>query len=334
MSHFRLLNERSVEKGLLALFTELAQNGTLNSLTELAARHQSERNGKVHLDGFNLLAPSGSVKPYTWFLPRPKVHAAEVLRLYEEVADQPTHELKSVGEIVGHLYPRTSDERKMVSKLSDDDQWLSPALLLAAAAQYVGAEVVEFTRSSVRMRLGTGVVNVAPTGCWSNARKRTVIHTVAPADAISPITYFPDTVTDNPVLRALYELADGSDARYAVTVAAHALTEGVINKAYLLKIARLDGDLAMKAKGVKRDPEKARLALLAADEILQKAVYDILPELFAAAVPNLLSYRGLQAIIGAPTDFRQGRLIKEETLASWRIKFQAAYQGIVNDSNV
>lgn len=328
MSYFRLLDERSVERALQALLIDLARGKSLKDLPNLVAA-KALRKESVELESFNLFSAGGSIKPYTWFLPKPKLSVAELLRVYERVADQPTHRLDPVGELAGHTYPRDSEGRRLFARFRADDQWLSPALLLAASAQYLHAEVESRTHNSVRMRFATGIIDISPEGCWSNTRRARVPQS-KPCDAAAPMTLFPAITTRNPVLRALHEMADGSTAGLALTVAAHALNEGTLSESHLTKLARLEGAAADKALREYGNPELALKALGYCDEILENDSTELVSMLFEVATPHLISYRDLQTLIGSPTQTRVGRKIKKATRAKWRQHLHDLYEDTFN----
>lgn len=320
VSYFRLLNERAVEKGLLALLSELNSEGLLDKLPEQATL-AAQTPGKVRLDGVNLFASYGAVKPYTWLIPKPKLSITEAMRIYETVANQPISGLEPVGVRASHVFHRGSEERRMLAKFTLPTMWLSPALLLAASYQYLGAEIEAYTDNTVRMRFGTGLIEVTKKGCFSN-QHRTVIEQPETTEWDNNAICFPPITVEHPTLRALAALAIETAALPALTIAAHALEEGVMSKSFFNKLAKLEGPLVEKVRHHKRDLQKASAALDNCIEILEGAVYDIIPELYEAAVPELMSYRRLQSIVGAPTQVKEGRQIRPETLASWRIKFE------------
>jgi hypothetical protein len=314
VSYYRLLNERSVEKALTSLFSDLARSGTLDSIPDKVA---AQNHAKMELSGFHLFTQGGSVKPYTWFLHKPKISILDALRIYESVAANPITELDTAGNLAGHIYPRTSDDRKMFSKFTGLSNWLSPALLFAACSQYLGVEIESASNNSVSMRLGNGMIQISPKGIWSNTR-RSIVASQPDESPDKVITYFPAIATTNPVVKALWELCDGSASQYAVTTIAHALDEGVLNKSVLVRIGKLDHPLIAKARAGGRDRQRAAQALGHCDNILDSAVEDLVGSLYDAAVPDLMCRKTLQSRIPAPTQIERGRIIREDTIEAWR----------------
>ena len=320
VSYFRLLNERSVERALTALFIELRQADLMEQLPELALE-EAKKPGKVRLDGFNLLSAYGNVKPYTWLITKPKLSIPEAIRIYESAATQPLSGLDSVGSRVSHIHHRNSDERRMLERFSLPSQWKQPMLLLAASYLYLGAELESYTDETVCMRLGPALIEVTSKGCYSNQHRSVIQHAESVSNLGSAI-YFPSITVDHPALRALAALSIDTSTLPALTIAAHALEEGIVSKSFFNKLAKLEGPIIDKARHQKRDLQKASAALNNCLEIMNHGVYDIIPELFEAAVPDLMSYRKLQSIVGAPTQVKEGRQIRQETLVSWRIRFE------------
>ena len=322
MQYFRLLNQRALEKALLDLLTELARAKTLDSLPDLA-RSKLEDKRMVEFDGFDLFMPGAFIKPYQWFLSKPAVSITEALKIYERAVMQMGAGHETCGQTLGTIYARGKDERKQFDKLADGQRW-SAFALFAACVQYLGTERFGDNQHKVYLRLGSGVVGFSNDGVWSNRMAREVRFPDNDMDLLfgAPITVFPHTQSSNSVLKALYELAGESNSRYAVTVAAHALQEGFVSEAFFNRIAKLDHELVAKARYVKRDPEKAAAALDRCLDLLGMGIYDIVPHLFEEAVPDLISYRKLQAIVGPPTRGKEGRRIREETLMNWQMKLE------------
>lgn len=313
MSYFRLLNEHSVEKALRSLFSDLAHRGALHHLTTTVMEQSP---AIVELPGFDLFTSSGSVKPYTWFLPKPKVTVVDTLRIYEQIAFNSIASIETAGSLAGAIYPRNSEERKAFLKFNSPSQWLSPALMFAAAAQWHGVDIESKTSNGVRMRLGNGVIDINRRGFWSNIRRSFVVSEVEDDNPDNVVTYFPPKRTSQPVLKALFELCDGYASQMAVTALAHAVDEAVIGRSVLGKIGALEHPLThIEVK----DREKAALALAQCDEILDSALEDVVKELYDAAIPNLVSRRQMQSRIPAPSGFKSSRKIRDNTLREWRV---------------
>jgi hypothetical protein len=329
---FRLVKLKAVEKGLLALFTDLARNKQLEEFRDLAAE-LALAPVKVEHEGFNLFAGYGSVRPYTWFFPKPRVNIVEAVRLYEKIAVNAQVGLDSVGELVSRIYPRNSDTRNLLANFWHRDQWLSPALLFAVCLQHLGPEVEAYGDDRVRMRLGPALIDIQPNGIWSNAQRKRIDPELEDADISMggfPATTFPAITSDNPVLRALSRMVDGGPLQAAVTLAAHALKEDVISKSFLNKLAKLEGEVVQKARYTRRTVEGASTALNECLQLLESQTTNMIPHLYEAAVPRLMSYKSLQRIIGSVSDIKPGRVIREQTLNNWRIKFQDAFEEVLD----
>jgi hypothetical protein len=325
--YFKLLSERAVERATQALFNALSRDKLLDEFSERCKGYALDKSTQV-MPGFNLFQ-QGSNRPLSWFLPKVKTSTVELLRIYERVASQSLSGIDTVAEIASHLYPRSSDERKLFMRFAHPDLWLSPALLFAAVAQYAGAEVEELHESSVRMRLGTGHIMIDRTGIWSNTRSAMMEF---PEDSATgaPATTFPSIATNHPVVRSMYDYSEDYGMPHVATVVALALDEELLPKSFLTKLGRLEGSVIEKSKHSKHDPQKSARALDNCMEILDQAVYDVVPELFAVAVPDLMSFRRLQSIVGAPSQVRQNRKIKDETIENWRSKLRAVHQELAD----
>ena len=322
MPYYRLLNERSVEKALTSLLSFAGRQGTLDDLPDMVKQQNVVR---VKLGGFNLFM-GDRVRPYTWFLPKVKVGIAEALRMYEDIACNPALKLDTAGNLASHLYPRDSAERKLFTRFSTHEEWLSPALLFAACCQHLGVEIENAGSDSVALRLGNGMIQVSPRGMWSNSRRTFIDNPDKDFNTSNVITYFPPIETGNTVLKALWELADGTMEQYAVTATAHAIEEGSYQRSNLLKIARLEHPIVDKIRKGFRDPVKASAALCNCDKILDDATEDVLEYLYDAAVPDLMSRKMMQSRIPAPTQIKEGRIIREETIESWRAWLHEYYE--------
>lgn len=318
MSYFRLINERSVKRALQDVVKEIALQGNAHKYDEVLARNTKERKHQ-RFDGFNLFMSVGMAQPYKWFLAKPKVQIAEFLRVYETLAEYPLTQYDTPAEICARIYPKDSHERNIILKFKRPDQWLSPALLLAASAQHLGVEGTTLLEDGgVRMYLGDKILSVTPQGVFNNARHQDISFG-DDFDAKNPITTFPQSSSDNPTLRTLYELSDFGERRYAVTLASLALDEQIINKAWLVK------EITPMMRQAQDETGLSLRALQECDEILESGHEDLVTDLFAAAVPDLISYKALQLIVGAPGHIKPGRHFSKKTLRGWRQKLHEAY---------
>ena len=312
MSHFRLLNKASVERAATALFTDLNKSGYLAQLPA-SIEHDTMQTVRmpVYMLGFSLFDSHRISKSYTWFVPKPSVGAAELLRIYEKASVQPLYNTESVGEIVGKAFHRTSPERRMLAKFSTPDAWKSPILFLMAAALHIGGEPTERG-----VDLDGVLMAVEEDGVWSPRRGETVRLFPKAFDEETPITSFPTITTRNKVLTTLAALAYGHPAGPAVNVLTHALNESVLSEETLTQWGRLEGlageVLRANAAG------KASDALNAVQSMLMDADHTFhLDDLFKVAVPDLISHRDLQAITGSPAKWSEGRVLGKRTAQAW-----------------
>lgn len=328
VSYFRLLSPTSVERALSDLLVNLAKAGQLKRLPEMAEGLDYK---PLEIEGFDLFTQSGFVKPYRWFLTKPNVNIAQFLRVYDKVADYPLLELDAVGVTVSKIYQRNSPERAILARFTKPDQWLSPSMLLAACAQHMGAELISKTSNSVQLRLGPGFIRVSPLGCWSNSRSQVIPAVTPDRTPDKVITTFPNVKTTHPVLKALWQLADESDYRYAVTTAAHAMNENIINNRFLQEVVRFKAPLAKKALDSVRNPVAAHAALEQCESILNAPEFSTMSFqcLYSAAVPMLMSYRQLQSIIGAPSQVSLNRKINPKTIEAWKTRLRETYEDLV-----
>jgi hypothetical protein len=320
----RLLNRASATRALKDFLSALDAGSDLpnfrNRVTELSATRN-----RVHFGPFNLF----QFNAYEWFLPKPTVGIAEYLAIYESYVSQDLGWTEGHWESAARIYRGNSAAKKLL-RAKHVEEWMSPAMILAAAAQHLGGEVEDSGPAMAQVRLGNGLLGVAPTGCWSNKLGRMIPVAVPAFDLDCPATSFGGVVVVNPVLEAIMEASHnflGWKYRMVGTTLGLALQEEIIDPAWLRTMV-FNGD---PPKAPKRDLSGAESAAAECLAILEAVDGDVVINLWDAAVPNLMSSRDFRVTFGDPKQSNPTRKIKRTTIIKWRGVIESALEEIMKN---
>lgn len=332
MRSSNLINESSVTRALQDILQGLNEAGLLPKMLELVGSSTRQMPSRLFPE-FGLLTPHRKYPPYQWFLPKPRVSVQEFLRIYDEFADAVHRDIENPADVAARIYARHSRSSHLLKHFSDSSQWLAAGHTLLAAALWLGAEQEEDKQGLVRMRLGPGLLEVAPYGVWSNAQKKTLTAWHTPESYSWPLVSFPATSSSNPILLAVATLSENLDPVLlrAANLIAIALKEEVVNRGFL-RVA-LDKQAAKILTTSRRTPDKveaATAALQQCTELLEQAQEDLLSELYAAAVPRLIPAAKFRSLFGSASQADPLREVKASTRDRWREKLEHEFNRIVD----
>lgn len=307
-----LIDQVSADKALRDFLGALGTGSALQRFLERCRALHGTRE-RTHFPAFNLFLGD----TYKWFVYRPAVGVAEFLQVYEQFADRPLGAVENPGEIACRVYKGNSRAaHRTLTYLKHDDQWMSPARILAAAALWLGGEVEANDRDTVRIRLGVGLIEVGRNGCWSNVRRQTHIAHCGAFDQDWPATSFPNVSVADPILQALQEACVEMDHRmqYVGTTLALALNEEIIDRAWLRERVYT----GQPASGPTHQMQAAERAAVECTRILEQIDGDVLRNLYDSAVPNLMSSQQFRSQFGSQCTGRAERVPRPATVQRWQ----------------
>lgn len=321
--YLSLIDEKVLKRALLVMLKGLFKDGKLARFNRTVQAYDSGSMpvGTARFPGFDLFTPDRSGAPYTWLLTKPNVDIATFLKIYEEFANRSLGDIRNPAKVASKIYGPHSESIKLFKGDRHESLWLSPAILLAAAAQHLGAEVESKGVGSVCLRLGPCMIEVTPRGCWSNIR-----HCIYPATTRGivgdwPTTRFPDVVTTNPILTSFSEVSESlpHNTQYAACLLGLGLQEGTITDDWLMtQLIKQSTSIIRKGR---LSPERFNLAVNAlqrCDALLEENDQDLIPKLYQVLVPSLMGSRQFRSKFGPPTTCRAGRKARAETIQGWR----------------
>lgn len=325
-----LINPDTVTRALRDILQGLADRGLLVSFRSTLETQGNPR--LVHeFPAFNMLAPARKFTPYKWFLPKPRVSIAEFLRIYEQFAVAVRGGTENPAEIASKVYARQSHTGRLLTHFSHESQWLAAGHTLLGAAMWLGAELEANEGGLVRMRLGTGLLEVSADGVWSNTERKVLAPSARPASSLWPVAPFPATTSDNPILHAFWALRESVDPAliFAASVVAIALKEEVVNRAFLrTEVERLSRKMLASSRTTPRGLESATAALQQCTEVLEEAQEGVVQALYEAAVPGLMSSSRFRSMFGVASQADPDRVVHASTRTKWTQKLEQVYEDL------
>lgn len=336
-----LINADTVTRALRDILQGLADRGLLVSFRTTLETQGNPR--LVHeFPAFNMLATARKFTPYKWFLPKPRVSISEFLRIYEQFAVAVRGGTENPAEVASKIYSRQSHTGRLLTHFSHESQWLAAGHTLLASAMWLGAELEANDGGLVRMRLGTGLLEVSSDGVWSNTERKVLAppgqrqvfgrwHPARPALGMWPVAPFPATTSDNPILHAFWALRESVDPAliFAASVVAIALKEEVVNRAFLrTEVDRLSRKMLASSRTTPRGLESATASLQQCVEVLEEAQEGVVQALYEAAVPGLMSASRFRSMFGVPSQADPDRVVHPSTRAKWTQKLEQVYEDL------
>lgn len=327
MRSSNLINEASVTRALHDILQGLDDSGLLRQFDGLVGNYHVAK-GVREFPEFTLLSPGRRFAPYKWFLPKPRVSIPEFLRIYDQFADAVQGSGDNPAAVASKIYTRQSESGRLLTHFSHESQWLGAGHTLLCAALWLGAELEQNLHASLRMRLGTGLLEVTPNGVWSNTQRKMLQASAVPAGHMWPLVPFPLTRSDNPVLHVFSTLRDRLDPslQFAATLVAIALKEEVVNRGFVRAVVEKHTAKILSAS--RRSPDKveaATAALQQCTEILEEAEEGVVQALYEAAVPRLMPAARFRSMFGVASQDDPGREVKASTRARWRVKLEQEF---------
>lgn len=325
-----LINPETVTRALRDILQGLADRGLLVSFRSTLETQGNPR--LVHeFPAFNMLATARKFTPYKWFLPKPRVSISEFLRIYEQFAVAVGGGTENPAEIASKIYSRQSHTGRLLTHFSHDSQWLAAGHTLLASAMWLGAELEANEGGLVRMRLGTGLLEVSADGVWSNTERKVLMPLRRPASSLWPVAPFPTTTSDNPILHAFWALRESVDPAliFAASVVSIALKEEVVNRAFLrAEVERLSRKMLASSRTTPRGLESATASLQQCVEVLEEAQEGVVQALYEAAVPGLMSASRFRSMFGVPSQADPDRVVHPSTRTKWTQKLEQVYEDL------
>jgi len=316
-----LLNKHSLLRALQDISQGLFERGMLTKYADYIHMLETTRlQETVTFPAFDLFTSGKQFPVYQWFLPKPSANIKSFLAIYDKFVSQGLGAIDNPGRIASTIYGEATDAGRLFTHFKDADQWYAPGLILAAASQWLGAELEYAGPQGVGLRLGNGLIEVTPEGCWSNTHRKVVKATVPAVDESWPVAPFPATSTKNKQLAAFKHISESLPAslQYAANLLALGLKEEVINDVWLYENrAEISERLLKRSRAGSQKLDRATLAVQQCAEVLEDAL-DVVPRLYEVAVPALMGAHRFKKLFGPVVLFQEGRVTREETLQRWR----------------
>lgn len=328
-----LLNKASLLKALQDLLQGLFERGMLVKYAGYVHMLETTRlQETVTFPAFDLFTPGKHFPVYRWFLPRPFATIKTFLATYDKFIEQGLGSAANPGRVASTVYGEFTEAGRLFTHFKDADQWYAPGLILAAAAQWLGAELEYAGGNGVGLRLGNGLIEVTPEGCWSNTHRKVVKPAIPAVDESWPVTPFPSTSTKNKQLVAFKHISESlpTTLQYAANLLALGLKEEVINDVWLYaNRVEIAERLLKRSRAGSQKLDRATLAVQQCSEVLEDGL-DVVPRLYEVAVPGLMGAHRFKKLFGSFTPFQEGRVTQEATLQRWRDLIQQEWEGLQN----
>jgi len=326
-----LLNKASLFRALQDVLQGLFERGMLTKHSDYVHMLETTRlQETVTFPAFDLFTPGKQFPTYQWFLPRPMTTIKSFLDIYEQFALQGLGSVKEPGRAAAKIYGEFTDAGRLFTHFNDADRWYAPGLILAASAQWLGAELESAGPQGVSLRLGNGLIEVTPKGCWSNTKRRLVEASAPAVDESWPVTPFPATGTRNRQLVALKHISESLPAalQYAANLLALGLKEEVITDLWLYENRfEISERLSKRSRAGAQKIDRATLAVQQCSEVLEDGL-DVVPRLYEVAVPGLMGAHRFKRLFGSFTPFQEGRVTQEATLQRWRELIEQEWENL------
>lgn len=328
-----LLNKASLFRALQDISQGLFERGMLTKHADYVHMLETTRlQETVTFPAFDLFTPGKQFPVYQWFLPKPFATIKSFLATYDQFVSQELGVVANPGRVASTIYGEYTDAGRQFTHFKYADQWYAPGLILAAASQWLGAELDYSGSNGVCLRLGNGLIEVTSEGCWSNTQRRIVPAKAPSVDESWPVTPFPATGTRNRQLVAFKHISESLPAalQYAANLLALGLKEEVINDAWLYENRTEIADRLLKrSRAGSQKLDRATLAVQQCSEVLEDGL-DVVPRLYEVAVPGLMGAHRFKKLFGPVVLFQEGRVTREETLQRWRDLIQQTWEDLQN----
>lgn len=296
----------------------LAERGMTQEANDMLAF----RGKPQHLPGFNVFSRGASISPFEWCVPRPRNDEADVINAYEAYVDRSLGLVPHPGAAAYDAVGRGACRRYFGPKRTPG-RWRIPLVKLVAVGQHAAGEVAYAGRDRVELSLPSGRLMVTRRGAFSNFRGH-----VVQAKRIAVDTGFEEVSVAS--IRTAHPLASYLSGRVEDDVLwlANVVIQG--------ERFGLIPAIQFQPPAAKPTPRRRKTlavdvlgAALTCQELLTTGPREnLVPALYSAAVPALMTSRYFKRHFGVPYGAKAGRLVSTRLREEWRHRIDAIVEDL------